>query len=308
MNNVFWNIYLNLEREVLNLADMVHFTDNQVSVYSVRISDLLIRCNVEVESLIRELYKINYKEISSKVGEMLVKLNNEWSLERKLVSIISTNMHYSAEYSSFCPFFYDKNDENDFYSAYNAIKHDRSSNFEKYATIHYLLRALGALYILNIYYRQEEFNNLTNNFKLDSSLGSRIFSFHTKVLNPKYPVKNQILSSDEELRAFYIIKPLKKHYYEYYNEFDRVFLKQKEVLRAAGFVPEKDEDGDPHEISYDEVYKIAVSLESVELIKKISELETPAIKKHQEILFKATINKHQKIYYLEDNEEEQSYE
>ncbi len=41
MSNLYWAIYMNLEKEVSALADLVHFDDNQLSVYSVRIADLL---------------------------------------------------------------------------------------------------------------------------------------------------------------------------------------------------------------------------------------------------------------------------
>ncbi len=294
---------MNLEREVLNLADMVHFTDNQASVYSVRISDLLIRCNVEVESLVRELYKTNYNDKLDSVGSMLLKLNKDWILDKKIVSITSTNMHYSVEYSSFCPFSYEKKDKDDFYSAYNAVKHDRSNNFEKYATIHYLLRALGALFILNVYYRQEEVDFLRNNFKIDSSLGSKIFSFYIEKLSPKYPEKSKVLSSDEELGALYIIKPSEKIYSIYIEEFERVFNQQIIFLESNGFKKQEVDDGEDNEntISYDEVYKVAGNLGGASFIKKISELENSANKKYQDIYFKAVVNKQQKIHYCEIN-------
>lgn len=304
MNNIFWDIYINLEREVLNLAEMVHFTDNQLSVYSVRISDLLVRCNVEAESLIRELYKKNTGKSLSKIGEMLNALNNDWQLEKKQVSIISSKMHYSSEYASFCPYYYNNKDSNDFYSAYNAIKHDRASNFERYATIHFLLRALGALFLLNIYYRQEAFQLQKTRTLLDSSLGSRLFAFKTKVLNPKYPSKELTLSSEEELRALYIIKPLRNTYHEYYHEFDKVFARQKEALRTAGYLPQKDEDGKDQDISYDEVYRIAASIGGADLVKRISEIEQPANKKYLELPFEAILNKFRIVHYLGNNEEE----
>lgn len=310
VKNIFWNIYINLEKEILNLANMVHFTDNQVSVYSVRISDLLIRCNVEIESLIKELHKRNFpnEKPLDKVGDMLVALNKAWTLEKKQVLIISTNMHFSKTYSLFCPFYYSRKDGNDFYSAYNAIKHDRASNFEKYATIHYLIRALGALYLLNLYYREEEFGNLKNNYKLDSSLGSKIFSFHTEILKPKYPVKQYTFSKNEELSALYIIKPVVESYSEYYKEFDGILPKQKKIIKSAGYIMEKDENGNELEISYDELYKIALEYGGAELIKSISELENSATKKYQTMAYTAIINKSCEVYYLECNEEERLYE
>ena len=56
MLNLYWPVYKNLEREILELSNLVHCDDKQVSVYSVKISDLLIRCSVEIESISKELF------------------------------------------------------------------------------------------------------------------------------------------------------------------------------------------------------------------------------------------------------------
>ena len=301
MSNIFWGIYRNLEREVLSLAEMVHFTDNQTTVYSARIADLLVRCNVEAESLIRELYKDTKKEPLDKVGDMLTSLNKDWNLEKKLVSIISPNMHYSPEYASFCPYNYSNKDSNDFYSAYNAVKHDRASNFEKYATLHFLLRAMGALFLLNIYYRNEEYGSMR--IIPDNRLGSNIFAFYIKELNPKFPVKKQILRSDEELGAMYIIRPTIDSYEQYYQEFDGVFKKQKEALETAGYVAEKDESGEEQDISYDDVYKIAVNIGGPDMVKQISGIEQVAIKKHSALSYRVILNKSPLVNYLNYEEE-----
>ena len=303
MNNIFWGIYRNLEREVLSLAEMVHFTDNQISVYSARIADLLVRCNVEAESLIRELYKRVHGASLDGVGAMLVSLNEAWNLEKKQVSIISPNMHYSSGYATFCPYNYGNKDNNDFYSAYCAVKHDRASNFERYATLHFLLRAMGALYLLNIYYKDEEFILERMRTLPDSRLGSNIFSFKVKELNPKFPVKEQVLCSDDELGAMYIIRPTIDSYNHYYQEFVGAFKKQKEALDAAGYVAQKDEDGEEMDISYEDVYKIAVGIGGPDMIQRISAFEQSANKKHLSLSFEAILNKSPEINFLNNEEE-----
>jgi hypothetical protein len=301
MSNMFWGIYKNLEREVLNLAEMVHFTDNQSKVYSARIADLLIRCNVEAESLIRELYKREARPATTQVGEMLNSLNNDWKLEKKLVSVISPNMHYSAGYASFCPYLYTNKDTNDFYCAYNAVKHDRANNFERYATIHFLLRSMGALFLLNIYYRNETFQLQNTRTPPDNSLGSSIFAFKTKELNPKYPVTEQPLCSDEELRAVYIVKPTTDSYKQYYQEFGIAFAKQKETLQEAGYIAPKGEGEDEahQDISYDQVYAIAGKIGGAELVKRISNIELQGNKKYSTLSFEAIPNKFPMVTYLQ---------
>src|SRR5690606_42036118 len=56
MTNLYWAVYKNLEKEVIRLSEYVHFDDNQLSIYSVKIAELLIRCSVEIESISKELY------------------------------------------------------------------------------------------------------------------------------------------------------------------------------------------------------------------------------------------------------------
>lgn len=55
-STLYWNIYKSLERELLNLAETIHIDDSQLSVYSMRIANLLIRTVIEIESISKELY------------------------------------------------------------------------------------------------------------------------------------------------------------------------------------------------------------------------------------------------------------
>jgi hypothetical protein len=36
--NLYWPVYLNLEKEVLALANEIHFCDKQLGVYSIKIA------------------------------------------------------------------------------------------------------------------------------------------------------------------------------------------------------------------------------------------------------------------------------
>lgn len=56
MINLYWPVYKNIEREIVELSNQVHFDDSQLTVYSVKISELLIRCVVEIEAIAKELY------------------------------------------------------------------------------------------------------------------------------------------------------------------------------------------------------------------------------------------------------------
>jgi len=52
--NLYWPVYKSLEKEVSNLAEIIHFSDDQLSVYSVKIADLIVRCAIEIESISKD--------------------------------------------------------------------------------------------------------------------------------------------------------------------------------------------------------------------------------------------------------------
>ena len=57
---IFWQTYLNLEKELLEVAKYIYITDeindNQLKVYSPHLADLLVRTCIEIEALSKELY------------------------------------------------------------------------------------------------------------------------------------------------------------------------------------------------------------------------------------------------------------
>ena len=55
-NNLYWSVYQNLEKELIELTNHIHVDDKQINVYSMKISELLIRASIEFESLAKELY------------------------------------------------------------------------------------------------------------------------------------------------------------------------------------------------------------------------------------------------------------
>ena len=59
MTTIYWQVYLNLEREFLQLTDTIYVNDTQQDVYSMKIADLLIRTVIEIEALAKELYLTN---------------------------------------------------------------------------------------------------------------------------------------------------------------------------------------------------------------------------------------------------------
>ena len=195
--NLFWPVYKNLEKEVLKIADYIHFSDDQTKVYSMHIADLIVRCTIEIEAISKELYlRLKGNENPSKDDvskkdlyfdtdciDLLVK---EWNIDKKKVIVSAPTFYFECDCNRILTPLKKANKSGDKASrwkkAYQALKHSRKDSLSM-ATIENLINAMGALYILNLYYK-DECIEVSEYSKFDMSLGSDIFSiFIYKLLN-----------------------------------------------------------------------------------------------------------------------------
>ena len=186
-NNHYWTVYKNLESEVLSLANVIYFDDNQLNVYSIKIAELLVRCVIEIESISKELYFANggtvLKDDEGKERHLLFDadclsyLEKLWKLSKKEVNVVAANFYFSKPENMKLTPLHKANKRGSssaiWNKAYQAVKHNRAGNLDK-ATIKSLIHAMAALYALNIYFRSEKFTSSTVGF--DTSLGSSVFS------------------------------------------------------------------------------------------------------------------------------------
>ena len=195
--NLFWPVYKSLEKEVLKLADYIHFSDDQTKVYSMHIANLIIRCSIEIEAISKELY------ISLEGNQFPTNSNGEkrdlyfdtdcinllvekWNIDKKRVIVSAPTFYFVNENNKILTPLKKANRRGSSGSkwkrAYQAVKHDRKDSLNM-ATVENLLNAMGALYILNLYYK-DECIEVSESSKFDMSLGSDIFSIFTyKILN-----------------------------------------------------------------------------------------------------------------------------
>lgn len=186
MTLLYWQVYKNLEREFLALAETVYINDKQLEVYSMRIADLLIRTVIEIEALSKELYLANNGAIIPD-EEMyfdtvcMEYLNNLWLLDKKQVLVTSPNIYLEQDQNKVLVPLHKANKRGtssaDWNKAYQAVKHNRVKELEK-GNIKHLLHGLAALYILNLYYKDERIIKLKESEKngVDTSFGSSLFS------------------------------------------------------------------------------------------------------------------------------------
>jgi hypothetical protein len=188
-NNFYWAVYKNLEREVIDLSHQINFDDNQLNVYSIKIADLIFRCSTELESIAKDIYRSETEKEPKNAGECIAMLEKEWLINKKHVILSSPYFYFQKHFKpSFAPFDYGRDDPNNYYEAYNAVKHDRVKNINK-ASINTLVRVMAALYLLNIYYKDDNFRIKPTTIRsdFDSALGSDCFSI--KLMNDSYLIQ-----------------------------------------------------------------------------------------------------------------------
>lgn len=231
-SDIYWQTYLNLEKEVIEVSKFIFITDEktvikngvelvescntQLETFSPHIADLLVRCCVQIEAISKELY---YENGGTKLrGEnnilfdedCLRLIDKKWETHNKKVLVVA-------------PFFNLKREENliirplnnahkkqgtGWERAYQAVKHDRYYSLHK-GTVKSLIHAMAALYLLNLYYRNDlwmvKYQDIS---KQDYSLGSSLFAVNAPVSNGLW-YGNKPITSESPYVATY-----KKEVYE----------------------------------------------------------------------------------------------
>ena len=199
-SDIFWQTYLNLEKEVLELSKYIYITDvktvvkdgiestencnTQLNTFSSYIADLLVRCCVQIEAISKELYYDNNGDKprgdnSILFDEDCLKLIDlKWQTHNKRVLVVAPLFNLTKEENRELRPLKEAHKRQGTYweRAYQAVKHDRYGSM-CCGNVKALIHAMAALYLLNVYYRKEEwiisFQNLT---KQDFSLGSSLFA------------------------------------------------------------------------------------------------------------------------------------
>lgn len=250
--NLYWPVYKNLEKEILELTYHIHFCDTQINLYSVKIAELLVRCAVEIESISKTLYqneggdmnpvdsagKDRYLNYDSDCLKMLDKL---WLLSKKKIILSSPSMYFEKEENLvFSPLRNAHKGETNWQKAYQAVKHNRVENLCR-ANIMVLVRIMAALYLLNIYYKDEaiiELGRYMAKDRFDNRLGSDLFSVkYSKALsfNKDKDISWKLIPCSKD-ESIYIIKftdrsykELHKAHYSDYDTYQEIAVSQQVV-------------------------------------------------------------------------------
>ena len=208
-SDIFWQTYLNLEKEAIEVSKYIFFTDEvlvngkggivtqscntQLETFSPHIADLLVRCCVQIEAISKELYFDNggtkaRGDSSILFDEDCLKLIDiKWQTHNKTVMVVAPFFNFVKDENRILKPLKEAHKRQGTYweKAYQAVKHDRYSSLHK-GNVKAFIHALAALYLLNLYYRNESWVTTYQDIsKLDYSMGSAIFTV-------KPPVANQL--------------------------------------------------------------------------------------------------------------------
>lgn len=180
---MYWPVYKNLETEVTSLMYSIHVDDLQLAVYSSRISDLIIRSVVEIESISKTLYFENGGKKRKNIHfdyDALSFLDDVWKLSSKIIIINNVNCFQSEKILK--PFVPDYRTSAgkltySWNNAYQSLKHDRINSLHM-GNLKSLFNSMAALFVLNVYYKKERYDlaDDANGTKFLLNLGSDIFS------------------------------------------------------------------------------------------------------------------------------------
>ncbi len=219
--DLYWVIYKNLEAETISLAKQVAFTSDQKKVYSMAIADLIVRCAIEIESLSKKLYGSLGGDTGKKNpkfdSDCLDFLENKYKLSKKEVLLCSPFFSFNENDCIINPLAEANKIGKSgclWKQAYNALKHDRYVSLKEYGNVWNLINAMGALYLLNLYFKDVVYSLENSTDSFDARVDSDIFSImvfdatinivvSTDLLDDRcIDIKNEI----DKDRATYIIR------------------------------------------------------------------------------------------------------
>ncbi len=198
--NLFWPIYKKIENEFKELSFYISFDKKQLDVYSLKIADLILRTVSECENIAKEICIKNNIHFKNSKGqkrekvffsEYIKELNNIYNIEKKIVKFEFENASSDIFDQNLVPFELESMNNKGkkkstwcWYNSYNKIKHDRITNFYE-ANLINLIKALSALFLLNIYYWDKKFY-LTTSYDV-STIADQIIKF-SDVFEVEYTV------------------------------------------------------------------------------------------------------------------------
>lgn len=225
-SDIFWQTYLNLEKEAIEVSKFIFFTDEvlvnskngivvqscnaQLETFSPYLADLLIRCCVQIEAISKELYYDNggtkkRGDNSILFDEDCLKLIDiKWETHNKVVMVVAPFFNFTKDENRILKPLKNAHKRQGIYweKAYQAVKHDRYNSLS-FGNVKAFIHALAALYLLNLYYRNDSWITAQQDIsKIDYSMGSSIFTVKAPTSNQLWYGNNPTISESPYVAAY----------------------------------------------------------------------------------------------------------
>lgn len=166
-----WNYFLAIEEDTDRLARFIEFTTNNFSTYSVEMARILFASASEVDVIAKLLCtQVASARKAKNINDYKNILNPHFQKIKKLQVFIT---RYGL---TLTPWDEWKSNQNpSWWGAYNKVKHKRNQHFHE-ANLKNTLNAITGLYILLLYYYEQEMDNA----KLKPS--PKLFSLDDKLM------------------------------------------------------------------------------------------------------------------------------
>ena len=145
--NIYWNYFITVEDDLYKLSRFIEFDIRNEEVFSIELVRLLISSSSEFEVVAKELCSIK---------DPSIRINNINDIRKNLL-IFYPDIYYleiivprfGLNYKPLINWKINKNCE--WWNSYNSVKHQRNNKYEN-ANLKNVINAVGALYIVNLYY------------------------------------------------------------------------------------------------------------------------------------------------------------
>jgi len=143
-----WDYFTALEDDVQKLTRFIHFSEENLKVYSIELARLLMTSTQEIDVLFKQICVKHNDPSTTELGYRKFFQKGRYTKIRNIVTVLH---RYDLRFTPFAKW---DNDTPEWWTANNKVKHQRHTDFHK-ASLGNVLKSLSGLLIANMYFADE---------------------------------------------------------------------------------------------------------------------------------------------------------
>src|SRR4030042_5009668 len=150
-----WNFFLALEKDIEVLSRFIEFSEKNFECYSLEIARILFAAASEVDVVAKQLcVKVNTNSTASNIHQYRDEIKNVYS---NIPNFKVTIPRFGLELSPWTNW-NNPNGVPDWWTAYNKVKHNRNTDYDK-GNLKNCLNAVAGLFVIILYLYKEKAEN-----------------------------------------------------------------------------------------------------------------------------------------------------